>query len=110
MCIRDSGNITIPAGYRNHYPDVTAVGNFRTLTSNPAQDFLDNTQPIFSHTHDEVEINFSTSNLKPQSTLNASVNIPASTNLDNLQNRGALQVNFNTSQPSMSCLYIIRAY
>lgn len=104
------GNITIPAGYRNFYPDVGAVGNFRTLTSNPAQDFLDNSLPIFAHTHDEVEINFATSNLKPQSTLNASVNIPANTNLDNLQNRGALQVNFNTSQPSLSCLYIIRAY
>lgn len=102
------GNLTIPTGFTNFYPDVPSVGNFNTLVSNSGQDFLGN--EIIAHTHDEIEVQFSTSNLKPQSTINATVNIPATTNLDNLSNRGALQINFNTSQPSMTCLYIIRAY
>lgn len=102
------GNITIAEGYRNWYTDLPGVGNFGTLVSNTAMDFLGN--DLAPHTHDEFDVTFDTANLKPQSSMNASVNIPVSTTLDNTQNTGALQINFNTSQPGLNCIYIIRAY
>ena len=76
--------------------------------SNASSDWLaDN---LFAHTHEPFEIIYDQGSLKPQSSLIADVNIPATTNLDNVSNTGALQIDMNTSQPSVTCVYIIRAY
>jgi hypothetical protein len=49
--------------------------------------------------------------MRPNTSIVIDVEAPnANLNLDNASNRGALQVNFNTSQPSLTCVYIIRAY
>lgn len=104
------GNVTIPQGYRNYYNDseYSSLGNFGTLVSNTASSWSD--ASLLAHGHDEIEITYDTNNLKPQSTLNSSVNIPANTVLDNSLNVAALQIDMNISQPSLTCLYIIRAY
>ena len=47
--------------------------------------------------------------LKPQPRLNSSLNVPNAT-LDNTSNAGSLQINMNTAQPTLTCVYIIRAY
>ena len=113
------GGLTTPAGYINYYPDIPSTNpvNYGTLVSNPSYDFNVNVgtagisgSVIEPHDHEEIEIAFSTGNLKPRSTLLASANIPLATTLDNAANRSVLQINFNTSQPGMSCIYIIRAY
>lgn len=80
-----------------------------TLVSPPAQDFT-GTSSVLAHTHDNIEVVFDTNTLKPQSSITAAVNIPVNTVPVNTPNIGALQINFNTSQPSLTCLYIIRAY
>ena len=101
-------NIQVPAGYRNYYPDAQGVGNFGTFVSNASSDWLlDN---LLAHTHEPFEIIYDQGSLKPQSRLFANVNIPATTVLDNATNVGALQIDMNTSQPSLTCVYIIRAY
>lgn len=115
-----SGNsLTTPAGFINYYPDIPSTNpvNYGTLVSNPSYDFNVNVgtvgisgSVIEPHDHEEIEIAFSTGNLKPRSTLLASANIPLATTLDNNANKSVLQINFNTSQPGMSCIYIIRAY
>lgn len=103
-------NVTIPPGYRNFYPDSDpTTRSFGTLVSPPTQDFT-GTSSVLAHTHDEIEVVFDTNTLKPQSSITAEVNIPVTTVPVNTPNIGALQINFNTSQPSLTCLYIIRAY
>lgn len=113
------GSLTTPAGFINYYPDIPSTNpvNYGTLVSNPSYDFNLNVgavgisgSVIEPHDHEEIEIAFSTGNLKPRSTLLASANIPLATTLDNNANKSVLQINFNTSQPGMSCIYIIRAY
>lgn len=110
------GNVTIPAFYRNFYPDSDpTTRSFGTLVSPPTQDFdkipgVGDPTTILAHTHDEIEVLFDTNTLKPQSSITAQVNIPVNTVPVNTPNIGALQINFNTSQPSLTCLYIIRAY
>lgn len=101
-------NIQIPTDSRNYYPDIPAVGNFGTLVSNAASSWTDNS--LQAHTHDPFDIDFDTNSLKPQSSINATVNIPSTTVLDNASNIGALQIDMNTSQPALTCIYIIRAY
>lgn len=109
-------NVTIPAFYRNFYPDFEpTTRSFGTLVSPPTQDFdkipgIGDPTTILAHTHDEIEVVFDTNTLKPQSSITAQVNIPVNTVPVNTPNIGALQINFNTSQPSLTCLYIIRAY
>jgi hypothetical protein len=49
--------------------------------------------------------------LRPNTTLTVNVEAPnANLSLDNQSNQAALQINFNTSQPGLTCIYIIRAY
>jgi hypothetical protein len=112
----NGGTVTVPTGYTNFYPDLGVNTNYGTLNSHPAYDFSANTpsigfNPVIEpHQHDEIEVTFDTSNLQPQSSINSDVNIPINTVLDNSQNRAVLQINFNTSQPGLNCIYIIRAY
>ena len=62
------------------------------------------------HSHDPFSVIFDQNSLKPQSRLTADVNIPVTTVLDNVSNVGALEISMNTSQPSLTIVYIIRAY
>jgi len=101
-------NITVPQGMRNYYPDALASGNFGSFVSNVGSDWLDDS--IQAHTHDPFSVIFDQNSLKPQSRLTADVNIPVTTVLDNISNVGALEISMNTSQPSLTIVYIIRAY
>ena len=109
--------ITIPAGQKNYYPDLADNVNFGTFLSNPATDFTLNTPTpgitdrIESHFHDVFDVEFDTSSMRPETSLNVPVTAPVTNvNLDNASNTGILQINFNTTQPSLTCVYIIRAY
>jgi len=49
--------------------------------------------------------------LQPETSLQVDVSAPnANLNLDNTRNQGVLQINFNTTQPGVTTLYLIRAY
>lgn len=100
--------LTVPAGFRNYYPDISAVGNFGTFVSNTADTWDD--QDLQAHNHDPFDVEFDTNSLKPQSSITAAANIPATTVLDNATNIAALQIDMNTSQPAVVCIYLIRAY
>lgn len=130
------GELTIPTGYRNYYipanvntvntpttlpylpggtinPDTDSALR-GTLMSHPGYNFVtegDANDKIFAHTHDDFDVEFDSSRLKARSSLTANVNIPTQTDfLGNAENRNALQIDFNVSQPQMTCVYIIRAY
>ncbi len=110
------GNLNVAPGFTNYYPD-TGSNNFGTMVSNPGNEFTLLTQSpgrqdvIEPHTHDEFEVNFVRGGLRPNSSVAVEVEAPnANLSLDNDSNRGALQINFNTSQPAVTCIYIIRAY
>tara|TARA_B100000035_G_scaffold234050_1_gene202329 strand:- start:12970 stop:14226 length:1257 start_codon:yes stop_codon:yes gene_type:complete len=101
-------NITIDEGLRNYYPDALSSGNFGTFVSNVGADWLDDS--IQAHAHDPFTVKYDQNSLKPQPRLTADVNIPINTVLDNNSNTGALEISMNTSQPSLTIVYIIRAY
>lgn len=98
---------TIPDGFRNFYPDSLSSGAYGTFVSNEGSDFLDDT--IQAHVHDPFQVVYDQNSLKPQPRLNSSLNVPNAT-LDNTSNAGSLQINMNTAQPTLTCVYIIRAY
>ena len=125
----------LPGGFRNYYleENVTqlpsgetvdpantefAVGPNAlrsTLMSHPGYNFtasLNNTNDhIRPHDHDEFDVEFDSSRLRSRSSITANVNIPTQTDfLGNAENKNALQIDFNVSQPQMVCVYIIRAY
>lgn len=109
------GNTEIPSGFTNYYQDATSAGNYGTLLSNPGSSFVTDTGTaaqanVDAHDHEPLTVVYDQSSLKPQSRLVADVNIPATTNLDNASNAAVLSISMNTSQPSMTCIYIIRAY
>lgn len=111
-------NVTLGAGQTNYYSDSPGSGNFGTTINRPGYDFLQNINPvgqvgqvIESHDHEEFDVIFDTGNLEPQNKLNVTdATISATTVMDNSGNQEALQINLITSQPGMSCIYIIRAY
>ncbi len=98
----------VPQGYRNFYPDVPAAGRYSTFVSNEGSDFLGN--DIQAHGHDPFQVVYDQNSLKPQPRLDSNLTIPIDTVLDNVSNKGALQINMNTAQPTLTCVYIIRAY
>ena len=100
--------LTVPVGLRNYYPDIPGVGNFGTLVSNRADNW--DSDFLLAHNHDPIEVQFDTASLKPSSSLVGSASIPATTVLDNGTNVAAFQIDMNTTQPSLTCVYIIRAY
>jgi len=103
--------VSIPPGYRNNYDENQAtVGD--TLISNPGINFTNNTSSdqIFAHTHDEFDVTFDSTRMRPQSNLTVDVNLPNTVNLDNVSNKNALQIDFNIQQPRVTSIYIIRAY
>lgn len=112
----NGGTVTVPTGYTNYYADLGDNTNYGTLNSHPAYDFNQNSaaagfNPVIDpHQHDEIDVTFDTGNLRPQSSITSDANIPVNTTLDNTQNRSVLQINFNTSQPGLNCIYVIRAF
>lgn len=115
--------VPIPVGLTDFYPDILAnqgvsgLAVYGTLNSNSGWDFTRETATagttdiIRSHTHDEFDVEFDVSGMRPNTSLDVVVTAPASNlNLDNTRNVGVLQINFNTSQPGVTCLYLIRAY
>lgn len=110
--------IQIPPGLKNYYPDSSSSKNYGTFLSNRGTDFT-LTSPsgagaqdqIIAHAHEPFDVEFDTASLRPLTTLTVPVTAPT-TNvfLDNASNQGALQVNFNNTQPSVTCVYVIRAY
>lgn len=125
------GAVTIPSGFRNYYFDANittlphqpgtsitpeSVNQVRnTMMSHPGYNFINGpTVPqdyIGWHDHDDIEVTWDGSRLKPKSSITATVNLPVQTDLlSNSANKNALQIDFNISQPKMVCMYIIRAY
>lgn len=102
------GTLSVPSGYRNYYYDSPGSGNYGTLTSNNENGFDD--PNLLAHGHDPFQIVYTQGTLKPNSRLTANANIPLQTTLDNAINVGALEITMNTRQPSLTCVYIIRAY
>jgi hypothetical protein len=109
--------VTVPAGQKNYYPDLSVNDNYGTLLSNPGTNFLTTSQTagvsdqIQAHFHDLFDVEFDTASMRPLTSLNVPVTAPnTNVNLDNASNEGALQINFNTVQPSLNTVYIIRAY
>jgi len=100
------GSFSIPLGYQNYYE--LSGRTFDTLSNNNAINV--NSDVIQPHTHDEIEITFDGSAIRAKSSIVSQVNIPATTLLDNAANKNALQIDFNVTQPQLTCIYIIRAY
>lgn len=112
------GTFQIPSGFQNYYSDYDPADlspsppYYGTLLSNSGQDWQQtgSTGTIFAHSHDPFTVIYDQGSLKPVSRLYPTVNIPQTTTLDNASNKGAFQIDMNTQQPSLTCLYIIRAY
>jgi hypothetical protein len=114
-------NINVGSGQLNYYPDISNSFNqantYDTLVTPPANSFNKITQSpgvsdvIQAHLHDEFDVRFVRGTLRPNTNLVVDVTAPsANLNLDNQSNKGVLQINFNTTQPGVTCIYIIRAY
>lgn len=103
--------VSIPEGFTNYYTTSDATVR-NTLMSHQALNFTSTSPSDFiqAHVHDDFDVTFDSTRMRPQSNLSAVVNLPVTTTLDNASNRNALQVDFNIQQPTMSCIYIIRAY
>ena len=101
-------NLQIPVGNQNYYESNTSI-LYQTMTSNTATFWTD--AEFFAHTHDPFIVEYDQNSLKPRPTLTADVNFPVTkANMDNASNVGALQITMNTQQPSLTIVYIIRAY
>lgn len=110
--------LNVPAGIRNFFnenqPETDTSG--RTLLDHPGYDFLSNDTGggspdiIYGHDHGTFDVEFDSSRLTPNSSIIANVNMPPTTNPDNTLNEGILNISFNTEQPKLTCIYIIRAY
>jgi hypothetical protein len=114
-------NINVGFGQLNYYSDISNSFNqantYDTLVTPPANSFNKITQSpgvsdvIQAHLHDEFDVRFVRGTLRPNTNLVVDVTAPsANLNLDNQSNKGVLQINFNTTQPGVTCIYIIRAY
>ena len=109
------GNVELPETLTNYYPDALDAGYYGTFLSNNGISFETDTgiaadSNVLAHDHEPFEVAYDQGSLKEQSRLVANVNIPGTTTLDNASNKAALSISMNTSQPSMTCIYIIRAY
>lgn len=115
--------VNVPAGSINFYPDISGTrytneNTFDTTLTPSAWDFekISNTagaspDSIYAHEHEEFDVAFVRGSLKANSSLTVEVEAPnANLNLDNQSNAGVLQINFNTTQPGVTCIYVIRAY
>lgn len=103
----------LPNDVRNYYTRAQLAANIRdTMMSHPGYSFLSDDADDFiePHDHGEFDVTFSSVGLRPQSSIICDVNLPNTVVLDNVANQKALQIDMNISQPTLSCIYIIRAY
>ena len=114
---RSWGNsFNTPAGFRNYYDRTFGESAVRgTFLSHPAYDFEpvggdDTENTIESHDHPEFEVAIDTTGLRPSSSITVDCIIRDQVGLDNVSNKSALQIDMNTAQPTLGCIYIIRAY
>lgn len=109
--------LNIPSTLRNYHVDdnglieTTALPR-GTFLSNPGYNFNTNEtlDRIVPHDHADFDVIYDGSRLKPQRSVIANASIPPNTVIDNTPNVGALQIDFNITQPQVTALYIIRAY
>ncbi len=114
------GSFNIPSGLKNYYDssNQTASQVRATMMSHSGVNFTSNDQGaagnvgdfIEAHDHGEFDITFDSGGLRPATSIITEVNLPGTVNVDNTQNERALQIDMNISQPTLSCIYIIRAY
>lgn len=108
--------LNVPGGSRNY--DVDDDGNpivragRGTLSSNNGFSFQgnDTSDRIIPHDHADFEVIYDASRLKTQRSLISNARLDSGLTMDNTANQSALQVNFNVTQPTLTQLYIIRAY
>jgi hypothetical protein len=114
------GSFNIPSGLKNYYDssNQTASQVRATMMSHAGVNFTSNDlglggnvgDSIEAHDHGEFDIEFDSGGLRPATSIITDVNLPGTVNVDNTQNERALQIDMNISQPTLSCIYIIRAY
>jgi hypothetical protein len=102
--------LNVGGGQRNSYPSDGGSQNYGTLLSNVSSDWGVGADSVLAHGHDPFIVEYDQGTLKPNTRLVANATIPITTVLDNAINVGALEITMNTSQPSLTCVYIIRAY
>ncbi len=110
-------NLEIPGGYTNYYISDGGSANYGTLTSNNLYEWTpfgggvgQQSRSVIAHGHDPFVVEYQQGTLKPNTRLIANAEIPIETELDNAINKSALEIQMNTSQPSLTCIYLIRAY
>ena len=112
-------SLSIPGGYQNYYSNdgSSTVANYGVLLSNTLNTFAPGVEgaptsnSVVAHGHDPFLVNYDQGTLKANSRLIANASIDTlNTELDNSINKAALEITMNTSQPSLTCVYIIRAY
>lgn len=109
-----SQSFNIPEGTKNYYELNQSASQLReTMMSHTGTRFVANSSDIDyieAHDHGEFDVLFNSIGLRPKSSIITEVNLPGTVNVDNTQNERALQIDMNISQPTLSCIYIIRAY
>ena len=106
----------VPRGVRNYYDKALGESALRgTFLSHPGYNFTpvggDSTDDaIEAHDHPEFEVSIDTAGLRPSSSITVDAKIKSNVGLDNVSNKAALQIDMNTAQPTLGCIYIIRAY
>ena len=109
-----SQSFNIPTGTKNYYELNQSASQLReTMMSHTGTSFVANSSDvdyIEAHDHGEFDVLFNSIGLRPKSSIITDVNLPGTVNVDNTQNERALQIDMNISQPTLSCIYIIRAY
>lgn len=109
-----SQSFNIPVGTKNYYELNQSASQLReTMMSHTGTSFVANSSDvdyIEAHDHGEFDVLFNSIGLRPKSSIITEVNLPGTVNVANTQNERALQIDMNISQPTLSCIYIIRAY
>lgn len=108
-----SSSFFMPAGLTNYYNAVNQNESQlrETMMSHSGLDFLAEDETLIeAHDHGEFDVFFDSGGLRPNSNIIVDVNLPGQVEIDNTQNEKALQIDMNISQPTLSCIYIIRAY
>ena len=103
----------MPGGFTNYYNASNQnESQLRdTMMSHSGTSFLsEGGDLIEAHDHGEFEVFFDSGGLRPNSNIIVDVNLLGQVEIDNTQNEKALQIDMNVSQPTLSCIYIIRAY
>lgn len=109
--------LEVSDGYTNYYLSDGGNASYGTLTSNTLYEWTPfsgdpgtDSRSVVAHGHDPFIVEYDQGTLKPNTRIIANAEIPLATTLDNAINKSALEIQMNTSQPSLTCIYLIRAY